>query len=99
MATFIGKLNGIKALAHLVTRKCDSDALAAVYGWDASDTDVELTEPEAETQARMECNAPEIDDVNYCTCGLHQWDANAMNGLGDVVPCGPDAPWRVERRK
>jgi hypothetical protein len=84
MATFIGKLNGIKALAHLVTRKCDSDALAAVYGWDASDTDVEL---------------PKMDDVNYCTCGLHQWDANAMNGLGDVVPCGPDAPWRVERRK
>ena len=95
--TFIGKLNGIKALAHMLNK---SDAIETIMGWDDhGDTQVELTQPEAETEARLNCNAPLMDDVNYCTCGQHQWDANALYGLGDVVPCGPDAPWRVEKRR
>jgi hypothetical protein len=103
MARFIGIENGIKALNAIVQMR-QVPALSMIMGWDAKETERDeedfrgLTIPEAETQMTEECPAVELEDVNYCYCGRHQWDANAFHGLGDVVVCGINDPWRVEKR-
>jgi len=51
------------------------------------DSFVGMSLQEIQTELRLKCVAQKAECTSLCTCGGHRWDANAMNGLGDVVSC------------